>query len=162
MFPLFTHRLSPLSICERVRIEVYLPLVSLLICILFKLFSILRRHDYLPVYMGKIIADSLSLSFLLPPFWDIGHPWNALFLFSFLILRQSVGLLGWGISPSQGRYLYKHRQTSMSRVGLEPTIVHALNRAAVDRLSLRGIIHQMKLSLYLIKLHALKAWRVEV
>jgi hypothetical protein len=40
---------------------------------------------------------------------SIGHPWNALFHFSFLILRQSVGLLGWGISPSQFRYLYKHR-----------------------------------------------------
>jgi hypothetical protein len=26
----------------------------------------------------------------------------------FLNLRQSVGLFGWGISPSQGRYLTKH------------------------------------------------------
>jgi hypothetical protein len=52
---------------------------------------------------------SLSIYFLLLPLWSIGHPWNALFHFSFLILRQSVGLLGRGISPSQGRYLYKHR-----------------------------------------------------
>jgi hypothetical protein len=52
---------------------------------------------------------SLSLSFLLPPLWSIGHPWNVLFHFSVLILRQSVGLLGRGISPSQGRYRYKHR-----------------------------------------------------
>jgi hypothetical protein len=37
------------------------------------------------------------------------HPWNALFHFSFLILRQLVGLVGRGISPSQGRYLHKHR-----------------------------------------------------
>jgi hypothetical protein len=35
------------------------------------------------------------------PFWSIGHPWNTLFQFSFLILRQSVGLLWWGISLSQ-------------------------------------------------------------
>jgi hypothetical protein len=27
------------------------------------------------------------------PLWSIGHPWNTLFHFSFLILRQSVGLL---------------------------------------------------------------------
>jgi hypothetical protein len=52
-------------------------------------------------------------------------------LFSFLIYTQSVGLLGQGISPSQGRCLHteqhKHRitahtQTSMRRVGFEATI----------------------------------------
>jgi hypothetical protein len=60
----------------------------------------------------------------------------------FLNLRHSVGLLGRAISPSQGRYLTrrpnKYRQTSMPRVGLEPTIsaferakaVHAVDRAA--------------------------------
>jgi hypothetical protein len=53
------------------------------------------------------ISLSLSLSFPLPPLWSIGHSWNALFHFSFLILRESVGLLGWGTSQSQGRYLYK-------------------------------------------------------
>jgi hypothetical protein len=52
---------------------------------------------------------SLSLPFLMLPLWSTGHPWNALFYFSFLILRQSVGLLGWVIRPSQGRYLYKYR-----------------------------------------------------
>jgi hypothetical protein len=38
----------------------------------------------------------LSLSFLLLSLWSIGHPWNSLFRFIFLILRQSVGLLGRG------------------------------------------------------------------
>jgi FAD synthase len=62
-----------------------------------------------------------------------------------LDIRQSVGPLERGISPSQGRYLHKatqtqnkRRQTSMSRVGFEPTTpmferamtVHALDRAA--------------------------------
>jgi FAD synthase len=59
-----------------------------------------------------------------------------------LNLRQSVGLFGRVFSPSQGRYLTqtqnKHKETSMSRVGFEPTIpaferakaVHALDRAA--------------------------------
>jgi hypothetical protein len=65
--------------------------------------------------------------------------------FSSLIYTQSVGLLGRVISPSQGRYLHtgqhkenKRTQTSMPRMGLEPTIpaferaktVHALDRAA--------------------------------
>jgi hypothetical protein len=44
----------------------------------------------------------------------------------FLNRRQSVGLLGRGISPSQDRYLTqtqnKHKQTSMPRVGFETTI----------------------------------------
>jgi hypothetical protein len=60
----------------------------------------------------------------------------------FLNLRHSVGLLIRVISPSQGRYLTqtqnKHKQTSMARMGFEPTIpvferaktVHALDRAA--------------------------------
>jgi hypothetical protein len=76
---------------------------------------------------------------------SIRHPWNASFHFSFLIFRQSVGLLGGGISLSQGRYLHrttqtqnKRRQTSMPRMGFESAIpaferaktVHALDRAA--------------------------------
>jgi hypothetical protein len=60
----------------------------------------------------------------------------------FLNLSHSVVLLGRMISPSQGRYLTKtqnkHNQTSMPRVGFEPTIpsfewaktIHALDRAA--------------------------------
>jgi hypothetical protein len=62
----------------------------------------------------------------------------------FLNLRQSVGLFGRGISPTQGRYLNrptqtqnKCRQTSMPWVGFEPMIpaferakaVHDLDRA---------------------------------
>jgi hypothetical protein len=59
----------------------------------------------------------------------------------FLNFGQSVGLLGQGISPSQGRYLTqtqnKRKQTSMLSVGFEPTIpmferaktVHVLYRA---------------------------------
>jgi hypothetical protein len=55
--------------------------------------------------------------------------------FEFLNLWQSVGILWWGISPSQGRYL---THTSMPWVGFEPTIpafkraktFHDLDRAA--------------------------------
>jgi hypothetical protein len=73
--------------------------------------------------------------------------WTLAAFFSFLIHTQSVGLLGRGMSPSQGRYLrieqHKHRkntQTSMPRVGFELMIqvfertktVHALERAATE------------------------------
>jgi hypothetical protein len=67
-------------------------------------------------------------------------------LFQFLdLFTQSVGFLGRGIRPFQGRYLHtgqhkqnKRTQTSMPLVGFEPTIpvferakaVHALDRAA--------------------------------
>jgi hypothetical protein len=70
-------------------------------------------------------------------------------------LRQSVGFLGRGISPSQGRYLYrtiqtqnKLKQTSLRCVGFEPTIpvfertktVHALDHAVtvIGKISLQG------------------------
>jgi hypothetical protein len=61
-----------------------------------------------------------------------------LFHFSFLILKQSVELLGRGISPSQGHYLQNRRQTSVPWAGFKPTIsvfkwaktFHALDRAA--------------------------------
>jgi hypothetical protein len=56
-----------------------------------------------------IIIIKHSLSFLLLPLRNIGHPWNALFHFSFLIPRQSVGLLGRRINPSQGPHLHRHR-----------------------------------------------------
>jgi hypothetical protein len=70
-------------------------------------------------------------------------PWP---LFQFLNL-YTVGLLGWGISPSQGHYYLhtkqhkqnKRTQTSMPRVGFEPMIpafewaktVHGLDCAAI-------------------------------
>jgi hypothetical protein len=82
---------------------------------------------------------SLSLSFLLVPLWSMGHPWNALFHFSFLITTQSVGLLGWRTSSSQSCYLHRTTQTqNRCWVGFEPTIpvfeqaktVHVLDRAA--------------------------------
>jgi hypothetical protein len=77
----------------------------------------------------------LPLSFLLLPLWSKGQPWNALFHFSFLILRQSVGLLWREISPSQGRYIQRTTQTqhkrkhiSMLSVGFEPTILCSSER----------------------------------
>jgi hypothetical protein len=71
-----------------------------------------------------------------------------------VILRQSVGLLGRGISASRGRYLTqtqnKYKQTSIPCVGFEPTIpafrrattVHTLDRAA----TVIGILSSQKLN----------------
>jgi hypothetical protein len=71
-------------------------------------------------------------------------------ILSLSMVLQPFGLLGLGISPSQGRYLHittqtqnKRTHTPMPRVGFQPTIpvferaktVHALNRTAtvIDR-----------------------------
>jgi hypothetical protein len=108
---------------------------------------------YLPIYLS--IYLSICLSIYLPTYLFIyllsiyGSTVLLLYLcrsFSFLILyTESVGLLGLGISPSQGLYLHieQHKQnkrtkTSMPRVGFEPTspvferakTVHALDGAA--------------------------------
>jgi hypothetical protein len=45
------------------------------------------RPPLVPNCYYPYIFASLSLSFLLFPLWSIGHPWNALFDSSFLILR---------------------------------------------------------------------------
>jgi hypothetical protein len=83
------------------------------------------------------VQDSLSLSPVAPT-RSIGHPSKASFHFSFLILTQSVGLLGRAISPTQGHKQNKRTQTSVPRVAFEHTIpvfeqaktVHVLHRAA--------------------------------
>jgi hypothetical protein len=102
-------------------------------------------------------------SFLFLSFWSIGHPWNVLFHFSFLILRQSVGLLGplWTGDQPIARPLptqtqNKGRHTSMPWVGFEPMIpkferakkVHALDAQQLwsTEFHLRTFI--MKLSLH--------------
>jgi hypothetical protein len=87
----------------------------------------------------------LFLSYSCSSLWSVVHPRNSSFHFSFLIFRQSVELLGRGISLSQGRYLHrttqtrnKRGQTFMPRLAFEPTTpvfewakpVHALDRAA--------------------------------
>jgi hypothetical protein len=85
---------------------------------------------YLSVYISISLSVCLSiyLSICIPC-----EPWS---------LFQSVGLLGRGISPSQGHYLHteqhKRTQTSMPRVAIEPTTpvfersktVHALDHVA--------------------------------
>jgi hypothetical protein len=80
------------------------------------------------------VLFTLLLLWFYSPLLGLGYS------FSFLSL-YTVGLLGWGISLSQGLYLhieYTHTiQTSMPWVGFEPTIptfeqaktVHALHRA---------------------------------
>jgi hypothetical protein len=93
-------------------------------------------HAYLFYFPDK----SIYLSVAVQPF--VGP----LSLFQFLdLFTQSVGLLGRGISPSQGRYQHtgqhkqnKRTQTSMPQMGFENTIpvfevtktVHVLDRAA--------------------------------
>jgi hypothetical protein len=91
------------------------------------------------VYWALLVPDAFNTAYGSTARVDLGR------FFSFLMYTKWVGLLGLGISPPQGRYLHtkqhkqnKCTQTSMSRVGLEPTIpvfertktVHDLDSAA--------------------------------
>jgi hypothetical protein len=82
------------------------------------------RDSVVLLSVGSFSAGvKLSSSFFLHSccsLWSIGHMWNGLFHCSSLILRQSVGLFGQGISPSQGRYL--HRRTRTQNKGKHPCL----------------------------------------
>jgi hypothetical protein len=56
-------------------------------------------------HLNDIGLDDLSIH--IAPTWSIGHPGNVSFHSSFLILRESVGLLGRGISTTQGHHLHR-------------------------------------------------------
>jgi hypothetical protein len=98
----------------------------------------------------RIVVNCLSTLLILnivlnnSYFCEVIHIYIFLIRTLALIYRHSVGLLGRGIGPSQGLYLYtglhnteKCRQTSMAWVGFEPTVpvtkrqkAHASDRAA--------------------------------
>jgi hypothetical protein len=66
------------------------------------------------MYFSKIYL-SVFIFISVAPTWSIGYPWKASFHL-FLNLKQSVGLLGQGISPSQGRYLHGTIQIQNKRL----------------------------------------------
>jgi hypothetical protein len=76
-------------------------------------------HIYIYIYI-----------FLLLPLWSIRHPWNAFFHFSFLILRQSVGLLDGGSACRKAPTYTNTDQTQ--------TYIHALNRIRTHDPSVRA------------------------
>jgi hypothetical protein len=76
---------------------------------------LIKNRENLSIHLQSI-SGSIALV-------DLGR------FFNFLIYTHSVGLLRRGISPSQGRHLHteqqkqnKRTETSMPRVGFEPTI----------------------------------------
>jgi hypothetical protein len=86
---------------------------------------------YLSVFLSICLSVCLSVCCSL---WNIGYM-KRFVSPQFLNLRQSVGLLGRGISPTQDRYLHrttqtqnKGRQTSIPWVGFDPK-TPALERA---------------------------------
>jgi hypothetical protein len=101
-----------------------------------------------PTFLISALAASPPSLFLLLSLWSIGHPWNALCYFSFLILGQSVGLLGRRMSPSQGSYLHRINADIHALMGFEPTMpaferaktIHALDRADTGRFTPRETI----------------------
>jgi hypothetical protein len=120
-------------------------------------FSAWDRKDLI-----KVWSDYLSSSFLSSRCRHLEHRASVKRCFtSFLNLRQSVGLLGQGVSPSKSRYLLrttqtenKRRKTSMPWVAFEPTIpaferakiCSALHRAATVIGSLIIIHHKPRLA----------------
>jgi hypothetical protein len=90
------------------------------------------------MYLSICLSVCLSVYLSIHP-WLYSHLLDIRRFFSFLKF-YTVGVLGRGISPSQGLYLHteEHRQTSMPRVGFEPTIlvfewakmVHHVDRVA--------------------------------
>jgi hypothetical protein len=104
--------------------EIFMHLCARNLYIIYNLFNwknvsqLFARTLTIPqMEYGKIKIYGVYISIFIPvaPTWSIGHPRKASFHFSFLIFRQSVGLLVWGISPLEGRYLTqtqnKRRQT---------------------------------------------------
>jgi hypothetical protein len=67
-------------------------------------------------FLHRIAGVTVSLSLWLYSHLDLGR------LSCFLIYTQAVGLLGRGISPSQGRYLHRTTQTQNKR-----TDIHVLS-----------------------------------
>jgi hypothetical protein len=103
--------------------------------------AFLRSHIYLSIYISIYLSIYSCCSHL-----EHRTAVKRFVSLQFLNLRQSVGLLGRGISPTQGRYLHrttqtqnKRRQTSLLWVGFEPTIpafeqektFHALDRVVM-------------------------------
>jgi hypothetical protein len=82
---------------------------------------------YICMYVYIYISLSIYLSIYLPIYSCCSHLEHRASVtrfvsFQFLNLRQSVGLPGRGISPSQGRYLHKTTQTQKRQ-----TNIHALS-----------------------------------
>jgi hypothetical protein len=108
-----------------------------------KVLVTLSWHSCPSLFFMRGGGGGVFFSIFIPvaPTWSIGHP-EKLIPLQFLDLRQLIGLLGWGISPSQGCYLTQtqntRRQTSMPWVGFKLTIpafklvktFHALDHAA--------------------------------
>jgi hypothetical protein len=61
--------------------------------------------------MSLFYTHTFILSYSHCFLWSMEHPGKALFHFSFLIFKQSIGLLGRRIRPSLGRYLHRTAQT---------------------------------------------------
>jgi hypothetical protein len=107
-----------LPFIEQIRCKMF----CLMVCLIFaKSLGKLHRVFQFPFSLVKPSSSDLSI-YGSTARVDLGR-------FFSLSFTQSVGLLGRIISQSQGRYLYrttqtqnKRTQTSMPRVGFEPTI----------------------------------------
>jgi hypothetical protein len=109
--------------------------------VLYIVYDIHLKYTQLQLLNRRIISSSISLA----PTLEHTASVKRFVSLQFLNLRESVGLFGQGVSPSQGRYIIhtqnKHKETSVHWVGLEPTIAvlkreeHFISHSAAPRWS---------------------------
>jgi hypothetical protein len=88
----------------------------------------LKTHSHPWVCSNKAAAIAhcfLVLLYSCRSLWGMGHPWNALFLFSFLIL-QTVGRTPWARVQLVAKPLSKHRTTQAQNEHIHTPNIHAL------------------------------------
>jgi hypothetical protein len=80
----------------------FLQSLSIYLSIYLSIHLSIHPSIYRPIDLSNYLSIHPSIYLFIPaaPTWNIGHPWNAFFSFQFINLRQSVGLLGRGISPT--------------------------------------------------------------
>jgi hypothetical protein len=150
---LFAVRFSQFQQVANIQIIVIFPslvsiVTALLSCVTFAVMLSLMKQFILYFSLSLSLYLSIYLSIYLHTYLPTYGSTALLHLgrfFSFLIYTQSIGLLEWGISPSQRHYLHteqhkqnKHTQTSMPWMRFEPMIpvfkraktVHTLDLAA--------------------------------
>jgi hypothetical protein len=84
--------------------------------------KLIQWNRVIPTYLFVIFINTLTISICGPTaLVNFDH------FFSFLIWTQSVGLLGRGISPSQGRYLHPEQHTHRINAHRHPCRMWDLN-----------------------------------
>jgi hypothetical protein len=120
-----------LPTCLSTYLSIYLPVylsvwLSLSVSVYLSIYLAIYLSTYLPTYLSIYLSIYLSVCICsCCSHFGYRGSMKRFGSLQLLNLRQSVWLLGRGISPSQGLYLHRHnerKQTSMFWMWFEPTI----------------------------------------